>query len=60
MVYYPIEFLVVCVTDVFRTGKKDLSVIPEASQESANTSVYPLKVQTPAQVFITYKNVKII
>lgn len=25
--------------DVFRTGKKDLSVIPEASQESANTSV---------------------
>ena len=30
-------------TDLFTTGKRDLSVIPEASQENANTSVYPSK-----------------
>ena len=33
-----------CFPDLFTTGKRNLSVIPEASQESANTSVYPLVV----------------
>lgn len=43
---FSFEFIFIFVVDVFTTRKKDLSVIPEASQESANTSVYPLNVLT--------------
>ena len=35
---FSFEFIVICVVDVFTARKKDLSVIPEASQESANTN----------------------
>ena len=32
-----------CFAELFTAGKKELSVIQEVSQESANTSMYPLK-----------------